>query len=84
MTKTPDQLGAEILAAAQQIDPQAAWSSDEGFELDGCMLVAHSAVDALIALYPEAWEDPNEPELASHTRVVFPETMIDTAGGTDG
>ena len=40
------------------------------------VLVAHSAVDALIALYPDAWEDPNEPVLPSHTRVVFPATMI--------
>ena len=76
MTQTPYELGAEILAAAQQLDPQARWSSDEGFEYDGCLLVAHSAVDALIALYPDAWEDPNEPVLPSHTRVVFPATMI--------
>lgn len=69
--RTPDDEAGPALKLARAVDPKADYPSLAG-ENDGCLLIANEHAEAVMALLPGSWDDPNEPPTA-WTRIVFPE-----------
>lgn len=58
---------AEALEAAKRIDPGA----DHAADVPDCLLIANEHADAVLALFPGAWRDDNDPP-TEWTRIVLP------------
>lgn len=63
------------LTIARTIDPHACYPSGLDHE-DGCLLVGTEYADAVVALIPGSYEDPNDPPTET-TRIVYPESTED-------
>lgn len=57
----------EALEAAKRIDPEA----DHAWYEPSCLLIANEYADEVLALFPDAWRDDNNP-LTEWTRIVLP------------